>query len=101
MKPPVDWGLDIRSLVYQGTLHLYNIVSIYFARLVKLCISPYISNSLFVIRSTVTPGGSRPGSRTGSKPASRHGSNLSLDSTGKYLLSSYFNSVAVTFHYKM
>ncbi|XP_049879738.1 microtubule-actin cross-linking factor 1 isoform X17 [Pectinophora gossypiella] len=32
-------------------------------------------------RSTLTPGGSRPGSRTGSKPPSRHGSNLSLDST--------------------
>ncbi|XP_045525142.1 dystonin isoform X24 [Pieris brassicae] len=38
-----------------------------------------------VPRSTLTPGGSRPGSRpgsrTGSKPPSRHGSNLSLDST--------------------
>nr|XP_049701448.1 dystonin isoform X44 [Helicoverpa armigera] len=38
-----------------------------------------------VPRSTLTPGGSRPGSRpgsrAGSKPPSRHGSNLSLDST--------------------
>lgn len=42
-------------------------------------------------RSNLTPGGStsnsRPTSRTGShpgsKPPSRHGSNLSLDSTGK------------------
>lgn len=41
-------------------------------------------------RSTLTPGGSRPssqptsraGSRPGSKAPSRHGSNLSLDSTG-------------------
>ncbi|KAI8432891.1 hypothetical protein MSG28_013815 [Choristoneura fumiferana] len=40
-------------------------------------------------RSTLTPGGSRPGSRpgsrTGSKPPSRHGSNLSLDSTDDVL----------------
>lgn len=43
-------------------------------------------------RSTLTPGGSRSnsrpasrtGSRPGSKPPSRHGSNLSLDSTGEY-----------------
>ncbi|CAB3229877.1 unnamed protein product [Arctia plantaginis] len=39
-------------------------------------------------RSTLTPGGSRPGSRpgsrTGSKPPSRHGSNLSLDSTDDF-----------------
>lgn len=41
-------------------------------------------------RTGLTPGGSRngskpnsrPASRTGSKPPSRHGSNLSLDSTG-------------------
>ncbi|XP_061380488.1 microtubule-actin cross-linking factor 1 isoform X17 [Danaus plexippus] len=42
-----------------------------------------------VPRSTLTPGGSRPGSRpgsrTGSKPPSRHGSNLSLDSTDEVL----------------
>ncbi|CAG4939682.1 unnamed protein product [Colias eurytheme] len=42
-----------------------------------------------VPRSTLTPGGSRPGSRpgsrTGSKPPSRHGSNLSLDSTDDVL----------------
>lgn len=47
-------------------------------------------------RSNLTPGGSRPeskpnsrpssrpASRTGSKPPSRHGSNLSLDSTGMF-----------------
>lgn len=39
-------------------------------------------------RSSLTPSGSkpnsRPGSRAGSKPPSRHGSNLSLDSTGQY-----------------
>ncbi|XP_064074951.1 dystonin isoform X26 [Vanessa tameamea] len=42
-----------------------------------------------VPRSTLTPGGSRPGSRpgsrAGSKPPSRHGSNLSLDSTDEVL----------------
>ncbi|XP_050552461.1 dystonin isoform X43 [Spodoptera frugiperda] len=42
-----------------------------------------------VPRSTLTPGGSRPGSRpgsrAGSKPPSRHGSNLSLDSTDDVL----------------
>lgn len=39
------------------------------------------------IRTGFTPGGSkqnsRPSSRQGSKPPSHHGSNLSLDSTGK------------------
>lgn len=45
-------------------------------------------------RTGMTPGGSRAGSkpnsrplsRQGSKPPSRHGSTLSLDSTGKCLL---------------
>lgn len=50
-----------------------------------LCNCLYKNMIFFVIRSTLTPGGSRPGSRTGSKPPSRHGSNLSLDSTGNYL----------------
>lgn len=31
----------------------------------------------------LTPSGSKPNSRPGSKPPSRHGSTLSLDSTGK------------------
>lgn len=48
-------------------------------------------------RTGLTPGGSkpnsRPTSRAGSKPPSRHGSSLSLDSTGKFLFRSFFGFV--------
>lgn len=53
----------------------------------------YTPRKVSYTRTGLTPGGSRagskpnsrPASRQGSKPPSRHGSSLSLDSTGKLL----------------